>query len=81
MTYNTNLLTSFRADASEKKLKKMPPHKKIHCLRTLHTFVFALKRTWQTQGQSQKSAIANALLMQRYSLSENITFEPSTFHN
>ena len=51
------------ADAQKKKQKKMPPHEKILCHRTLHTFAFACQRTKPTQRQSQKSAIATALLI------------------
>lgn len=51
------------ADAQKKKQKKMPPHEKILCQRTLHTFAFACQRTKPAQRQSQKSAIATALLI------------------
>jgi len=51
---------------TSKKNKTPPPHKKtkILCRPTLHTFAFACHRTKPTQRQSQKSAIANALLNQ-----------------
>lgn len=48
---------------------------------TLHTFAFAHNRTSQTQGQSQKSAIANALLEQSQTVNENITFATIIFNN
>lgn len=51
------------ANAQKKKQKKMPPHEKILCQRTLHTFAFACNRTNPSQRQSQKSAIATALLI------------------
>jgi len=49
------------ADAQKKKQKKLPPHEKILCLRTLHTFAFAFQRTRPTQRQM--CAIATALLI------------------
>ena len=49
------------AYAEKKKQKKMPPHEKILC--TLHTFAFACHRTKPARRQSQKSAIATALLI------------------
>ena len=62
-----------------KKTKKLSPHEKILCLRTLHTFAFACNRTKPTQRQSQKSAIANALkkgigLKSIYSLKHHFDF-------
>ena len=51
------------AYAEKKNKKKFPTHEKILCQRTLHTFAFACQRTKPVQRQSQKSAIATALLI------------------
>lgn len=50
-------------DAQKIKQKKLPPHEKILWQRSLHTFAFACLCSKPTQRQSQKSAIATALLI------------------